>query len=90
VPLLIGAYLQLFLSVYSWIIIIEVVFSWIPRRAREPEWLSWVREFVRSITEPYLGIFRRIIPPMGGLDFSPLVALLALYAVRDILIPLVF
>ena len=31
-----------------------------------------------SLVEPYLGLFRRFIPPMGGMDFSPLVAILVL------------
>lgn len=34
--------------------------------------------FIREITDPYLDIFRRFIPPVNGLDFSPIVAVIAL------------
>lgn len=35
-------------------------------------------KFIREITDPYLDIFRRFIPPVNGLDFSPIVAVIAL------------
>lgn len=35
-------------------------------------------KFIRDITDPYLDIFRRFIPPVNGLDFSPIVAVIAL------------
>lgn len=48
--------------------------SWLPNI----NWEAQPIKFVRIITDAYLDIFRRFIPPFGGLDFSPIVALLFL------------
>lgn len=56
--------------------------------------LSWIRvdpyhplvQLLFQITEPILGPFRRVIPPVGGLDFSPIVALIVLQLVQQFLI----
>lgn len=61
------------LSIYSWALIIYILMSWFPC-ARE----SGVGEFLGKITEPYLEPFRKIIPPIGMLDISPIVAIIAL------------
>ena len=45
-----------------------------------------VIQFIRDVTEPYLRIFRRILPPFGGLDFSPILALIALTVVGRIIV----
>ncbi|OBZ17882.1 cell division protein [Bacillus sp. FJAT-26390] len=51
-----------------------VLLSWLPN-ARE----SFIGVFLGKMVEPYLGIFRRFIPPIGGmLDLSPIIALFAL------------
>ncbi|MGH2851372.1 MAG: YggT family protein [Solirubrobacteraceae bacterium] len=48
-------------------------------------WSDAVLTFLRDVTEPYLRIFRRILPSFGGLDFSPLVAVIVLQAVARLL-----
>lgn len=61
-------------QIYQWIILIYVLMSWLPS-VRE----SFIGEVLGKICEPYLSIFRRFIPPIGGmLDISPIVALIAL------------
>jgi len=71
--LLLHVLLQL-ISVYSFVIFIYIIMSWIPG-ARE----SQIGYFLGSIVEPFLEPFRRIIPPIGGMiDISPIVALLVL------------
>ena len=65
------------LNFYQILIIIYVLMSWFPTRGI----LYEVYSVLGSVVEPYLGIFRRFIPPMGGLDFSPLVAILVLQVV---------
>ncbi|HEY2769239.1 MAG TPA: YggT family protein [Solirubrobacteraceae bacterium] len=40
--------------------------------------------FLRDVTEPYLGLFRRFIPPIGMFDFSPIIGLFVLYIVRQL------
>lgn len=62
------------INVYSYLIIGYVLLSWFPN-ARE----SFIGQFLGRIVEPYVGIFRRFIPPIGGvLDLSPIVAIFAL------------
>ncbi|MCY7557526.1 YggT family protein [Paenibacillus macerans] len=55
-------------------IIIYIFMSWVPN-VRE----SFIGEFLGKMVEPYLAPFRRIVPPLGMIDFSPIVALLALW-----------
>ncbi|WP_046230427.1 MULTISPECIES: YggT family protein [Paenibacillus] len=61
-------------SIYSFMIIGYVLMSWLPN-ARE----SFIGVFLGKLVEPYLGIFRRFIPSIGGMiDISPIVAIFAL------------
>jgi uncharacterized protein YggT (Ycf19 family) len=60
--------------IYTFMIIGYVLLSWLPN-ARE----SFIGVFLGKLVEPYLGIFRRFIPPIGGmLDLSPILAVFAL------------
>ncbi len=53
-------------------------------------WSSAVLGFLRDVVEPYLGLFRRFIPPLGPLDLSPIVAILLLQIVGlGILVPII-
>lgn len=63
----------LLMNIYSWLIIIYILMSWVPN-ARE----SGFGQMLGQIVEPYLEPFRKIIPPIGMLDISPIVAILAL------------
>ncbi|MEH7122939.1 MULTISPECIES: YggT family protein [unclassified Bacillus (in: firmicutes)] len=58
---------------YSWALIIYILLSWFPN-ARE----SGIGQFLGRICEPYLEPFRKIIPPLGMIDISPIVAILVL------------
>lgn len=60
-------------QIYYWLIIIYILMSWLPN-ARE----SSFGELLGKIVEPYLSIFRRFIPPIGMIDISPIVAIIAL------------
>ncbi|WP_028611210.1 YggT family protein [Paenibacillus harenae] len=61
-------------NIYTFMIIGYVLLSWLPN-ARE----SFIGVFLGKLVEPYLGIFRRFIPPIGGmLDLSPILAVFAL------------
>lgn len=68
---------------YEYAIVIYILMSWLPG-ARE----SGLGRFLGRIVEPYLRIFR-FIPPIGMLDFSPFVAILALNFARSGLLHLV-
>lgn len=61
------------IEVYTWVLIIYILMSWFPN-ARE----SSFGRFLGTLAEPYLEPFRRIIPPLGMIDFSPWVALMVL------------
>ena len=58
---------------YSWALIIYILMSWFPN-ARS----STIGQFLGKICEPYLEPFRKIIPPLGMIDISPIVAFLVL------------
>lgn len=60
-------------SIYSFMLVIYILMSWVPS-SRETS----IGRFLERICEPYLGFFRKIIPPFGMIDFSPIVAILVL------------
>ena len=55
--------------------------SWIPNI----DWDQQPIKFVREITDAYLDVFRRFVPPLGGLDFSPIVALIVLQILQGVI-----
>lgn len=70
-------------DVYTFIIFIYVLLSWFPRKSGL---LADVDNVLSKICEPYLGLFRRFIPPIGGMiDISPIIAILALQLVIRLL-----
>lgn len=60
---------------YGFLIIAYVLMSWIPMRG---DTITDIYGVLASLVEPYLGVFRRFIPPMGGMDFSPIVGIIVL------------
>ncbi|MEK8129740.1 YggT family protein [Paenibacillus filicis] len=70
----IEGYILTLVNIYQYVLIAYVLLSWLPS-ARE----SFIGEILGKLCEPYLGLFRRFIPPIGGMiDISPIVALFAL------------
>ncbi|MCK6256933.1 YggT family protein [Fictibacillus sp. KIGAM418] len=69
----IGNFVSELFTIYRYIVIAYILMSWFPN-ARE----SSIGQFIARIVEPYLAPFRRIIPPLGMIDISPIVALFAL------------
>ena len=66
---------------YYILIIIRIFLTWIPNIDWDQQPFQWVR----SITDPFLNIFRGIIPPIGGLlDISPIVAILLLQILQGV------
>lgn len=65
------------LTYYSFLIIIYILMSWFPG-ARE----SQIGQFIGAICEPFLAQFRKIIPPLGMIDISPIIAIIALRFAR--------
>ena len=64
-------------DIYKWLIIGYILLSWFPN-ARD----GAIGHILAKVVEPYLGIFRRFIPPLGFIDISPIVAIFALIFVE--------
>ena len=69
------------LSIYSLVLIVRVLLSWFPNL----DWGNPVLSTVSSITDPYLNAFRGLIPPLGGLDLSAILAFIALSLMQQLL-----
>ena len=78
--LMLGVLIQT-LSIYSGILVVRVLLSWFPNL----DWGNPVLSTLSSITDPYLNAFRGLIPPLGGLDLSAIVAFLALSFLENLL-----
>ena len=66
------------LSLYSTLLIIRVLLTWFPGI----DWSNGILSALCSITDPYLNLFRGIIPPIGGFDISSILAFLILNIVQ--------
>src|SRR5512132_3182592 len=72
-----------FLWGYILLIFVYVLTSWV--RMPYSVWVRRISVFLRDVCEPYRRIFRRILPPLGPLDLSPVVAVLALIALMRVI-----
>lgn len=70
---------------YIWLIIAYVLMSWFPVSGVFAD----IRRALATIVEPYLGLFRRIVPTFGALDISPIIAILVLQFATRMLFRLV-
>jgi YggT family protein len=78
----IANYVGTFILVYWVLIFVRILMSWIPRMPYY-RWLDLVLRFVTEVTDPWLNIFRRVIPPVragpAAIDVSAIVAMFVLY-----------
>ena len=74
-------FLSILLTILSWAILIRVLLSWIPNLDRG----NPVVQLLVQVTDPVLEPARRIIPPIGGMDISPIVVLLLLRLLQQLL-----
>jgi len=74
--------IDLVLTFYMWIIIIRALISWV-----NPDPFNPIVRFLYQITEPVLYRVRRFLPPLGGLDLSPLIVILAIIFLQQFLVP---
>ena len=85
----IADYVNALFLVYIILIFVRILLSWIPRIPYNPT-LSAIVNFIHEVTDPYLNLFRRILPPVGGggfaLDLSPIIAIFVLFIVRAIVV----
>lgn len=88
----VASYLQALITVYSILIFVYILLSMVfslGGKIPYARWSDMVLTFLRDVCEPYLRIFRRLIPMIGPLDISPIFALLALQIVGGLIISLV-
>ena len=69
-----------FLNIYLILLLIRVLLTWFP----SVDWSKAPFSILSQLTDPYLNLFRSIIPPLGGMDFSPLLAFFALQIVAGL------
>ena len=74
VQLLIVKSIAQFFELYMILIVVRILLTWF----QSMNWANQVASFLSPITDPYLNIFRSFIPPVGGLDFSPIIAIFVL------------
>jgi YggT family protein len=71
------SFLQVFVYVYSLLILAYIITSWV--RMPYSVWLNRIQRFLYDVCDPYLRMWRRVLPSFGPLDLSPVVGVVALY-----------
>ena len=70
------SFISVFIYVYTLLILAYIITSWV--RLPYSTWLNRIQRFLYDVCEPYLRLFRRILPTFGPLDLSPVVGVLFL------------
>ncbi len=81
---LLATTLATFVQIYVALMIIRVLLTWFPNI----NWYDPPFSILSQLTDPYLNLFRSIIPPLGGIDFSPMIAFIVLQFGSQILLGL--
>jgi len=76
------SFLRVFVYVYSLLILAYIITMWV--RLPYSVWMNRIQRFLYDVCDPYLRIWRRILPTFGPLDLSPVVGVLALYILLGI------
>lgn len=88
----IASFVNSLFLVYIILIFIRVLLSWIPRMPYNPA-LRAVVDFIHQVTDPYLNLFRRFLPPLGGgrmaIDISPIIAIFVLLVAQGLVVGLI-
>jgi YggT family protein len=77
-------FLYVFATVYTLVIFAYIVTSWL--RLPYSVWLNRIQRFLYDVTEPYLRLFRRVLPAAGPIDLSPMIGLIVLWVVEQVLV----
>jgi YggT family protein len=88
----IANYVDALFIVYIVLIFANILISYVPRMPYNPT-LRAVLDFVKDTTDPYLNLFRRFLPPIGGggfaLDLSPVIGIIVLFVVQAVVVSLI-
>ena len=71
---------DLFLTIYVWIIIARAIISWVSPYPYHP-----VVRFLYKVTEPVLAPLRRVIPPIAGIDITPAIVIFIIFIIQNLL-----
>ena len=77
-------FISVFTTVYTLVIFAYLITSWL--RLPYSPWLNRIQRFLYDVTDPYLRLFRRLLPSTGALDFSPILAVVVLWVLEQVLI----
>lgn len=69
-----------FLNLYVTLLIVRILLTWF----QGMDWANQVAGVLSPVTDPYLNIFRSFIPPLGGIDLSPILAILCLQIIAGL------
>ena len=82
-------YVSALFTVYIILIFIYILLNWVfsmGMRVPYSRFSDAILNFLRDVVEPYLRIFRRVIPPIGMFDLSPIIGIFVLYFIRLIVV----
>ena len=82
-------YVNALFEVYIILIFVYIALNWLFAAGVHPPYSRWsdaVLTFLRDTSEPYLRLFRRLIPSVGMFDFSPMIAIILLYVADRIVV----
>ena len=77
-------FITVLVYLYALLILIYILTSWI--RLPYSPWLNRIQRFLYDVCEPYLRLFRRLLPSFGPLDLSPMIGLIVLFLMRFVLV----
>lgn len=77
-------FVNVFVTVYSLVIFMYIITSWL--RLPYSPWLNRIQRFLYDVSEPYLRLFRRLLPSFGSLDLSPMIAIIVLIILGQVAI----
>jgi YggT family protein len=80
-------FVQVFTLVYFLLIFAYILMSWV--RLPYSIWVNRIQRFLYDVCEPYIGLFRRVLPPLGPIDLSPAVAIIVLIVLQRLVVPLI-
>jgi YggT family protein len=81
-------FILLLVQAYGWVMFLRIILSWVP--ISPPPGLRPAFNFLYDVTEPFLRLFRGLLPPIGGLDISPILAFVVLRIAEGILSRVLF
>ena len=79
----INCFIRTAISVYTLILFVRIILSWVTMFWSPPPALTPIIRIIYELTEPVMAFFRRFIPPIGGLDISPIVIFIILRLVAN-------